>query len=145
VHYTAKIITEADGRWLVNFPDCPGCQTFGDSKAEAITRARDALDGWLRVSMEHGDVPPHPKAQRGVVITVEARLGIAMQLRMLRNAEGLTQGQMAKRVGVSQQQIAKLENPDANPTLETLVAIADKTGADFAVSLVPRAKGKVSR
>jgi transcriptional regulator with XRE-family HTH domain len=41
-------------------------------------------------------------------------------LRQTRREAGLTQAQLARRMGVSQAAVAKLEQPDANPTVETL-------------------------
>ena len=62
MYYVAKLTRE--GRhWLVNFPDCRGCQTF-DSKHEAIEMAADALAGWLATILKHGDLPPVPKMRR---------------------------------------------------------------------------------
>jgi transcriptional regulator with XRE-family HTH domain len=55
----------------------------------------------------------------------------------LRDDLSLTQGQLAKLVGVSQQQIAKLEDPAANPTLGTLDAIATKAGMRLTLSYEP--------
>jgi antitoxin HicB len=138
MEYIAKIIEDDDGRWLVEFPDCPGCQTFGETRDEAIAMAREALEGWLETGLEHGDVPPHPAPHRGVAIRVRPRVAVAIQIRWLRDRFGLTQGELARRVGVSQQQIAKLENPNANPTLSTLDILADKLDAQLDVVLVPR-------
>jgi len=42
----------------------------------------------------------------------------------MRSERGWSQAEIAKRVGVSQQQIAKLEDPDANPTIETIMKVA---------------------
>jgi len=134
MEYVAKITTE-DGRWLVKFPDCPGCQTFGETKEAAIAMASEALEGWLETHLEYGDAPPRPAPHRGVPIRVRPRLDIAIQLRWLREDLGLTQRELAVRVGVSQQQIAKLENPEGNPTIGTLEAIASKAGARFVVVL----------
>ena len=134
MEYIAKI-THEDGAWLAEFPDCPGCQTFGDTKDEAIAMATEALEGWLETHLLHGDVPPRPTASRGVAIAVRPRLDIAIQIRWLRDSLGLTQAALAKRVGVSQQQIAKLENPDANPTISTLDAIASKADARLTVTI----------
>lgn len=136
MQYVAKLTQERE-RWLVEFPDCPGCQTFGETRDEALEMAREALDGWLETSLEYGDVPPRPRSHRGVPISVRPRLDVAIQIRWLRAALGLTQGELAKRIGVSQQQIAKLENPDANPTIGTLAAIANKTNARLTVTLEP--------
>jgi predicted RNase H-like HicB family nuclease/DNA-binding XRE family transcriptional regulator len=131
--YFAKL-TQEDGQWLVEFPDCPGCQTFGKTKLEALEMAREALEGWLETSLLHGDVPPHPRPRRGTPVWVRPRLEVAIQIRWLRDELRLTQGQLAKRVGVSQQQIAKLENPDANPTIGTLEALAQNADARLTIS-----------
>jgi transcriptional regulator with XRE-family HTH domain len=67
---------------------------------------------------------------------IGSRLSVALQIRWLREDLGLTQLQLARKVGVSQQQIAKLENPSANPSLATLEAIAKGAGAVLDVRLV---------
>lgn len=38
-----------DGVWLVEFPDLHGCQTFGETLAEARTHALEAAQVWLDV------------------------------------------------------------------------------------------------
>lgn len=38
---------EDDRVWLVEFPDEPGCHTFGDTLEEARANAREALQAWL--------------------------------------------------------------------------------------------------
>jgi transcriptional regulator with XRE-family HTH domain len=49
---------------------------------------------------------------------------------------------------VSQQQIAKLENPEGNPTIGTLEAIASKAGAELVVQLgyhrASKTKGRIA-
>lgn len=44
----------------VEFPDLPGCATFGTSEAEAVARAKEALEGFLYYSERDGDVIPAP-------------------------------------------------------------------------------------
>lgn len=57
--YFAVITREKGGeRFEVEFPGLAGCVTFGENFADAVEMARDALDGWLEVSAEHGDVIP---------------------------------------------------------------------------------------
>lgn len=41
-------------------------------------------------------------------------------LRAARHQAGLTQAELARRMGISQAAVAKLERPGANPTLDTL-------------------------
>lgn len=46
-------------------------------------------------------------------------------LKLFRKKSGLTQEQLAEKVGVSRQAIAKWENGDALPDIDNLVALAD--------------------
>jgi transcriptional regulator with XRE-family HTH domain len=52
----------------------------------------------------------------------------AALLRDSRHRAGLTQRQLALRMGISQAAIAKLERPGANPTFETLAGALWATG-----------------
>jgi antitoxin HicB len=122
MYYVAKL-TRAGRHWLVDFPDCPGCQTFGHSKTEALEMAADALAGWLATVLKHGELPPVPKSRTGqtmVAVPVPARLAAVIMIRLRRAELGLTQKQLADRLGVSQQQVAKLEDPDTNSSLASI-------------------------
>lgn len=72
---------------------------------------------------------------------VSERLEIALQIARLRELLGLTQSQLAERVGTSQQTISRLENPDyMGHSLRTLRRIADALDARVEVRIVPRAE-----
>jgi DNA-binding XRE family transcriptional regulator len=58
----------------------------------------------------------------------------SIPFRSMRSERGWSQAEIAKRVGVSQQQIAKLENPDANLTFETIMKVARAFDRDLLVS-----------
>ena len=132
MQYRATIEREsARGPYNVSFADCPGCLTFGKTAAAALENAHEALEGWLEAHLISGTVPPAPKAKRGTPIDVRWRLAIVVQLRQRRAELGLTQAQLAKRAKLTQQQIAKLENPDENPTLATLEKVTAALGARF--------------
>ncbi len=130
MYYVAKLTREGK-HWLVDFPDCPGCQTFGDSKEEALDMAADALAGWLASVLKHGDVPPAAKtrARRAMVpVAVPAPLAVIAMIRRRRAELGLTQKQLADRVGVSEQQMAKLEDPDTNSSLGSVERVMRALG-----------------
>ena len=143
MEYQAIVTREGDSR-LVEFPDCPGCQTFARKGQDLGARAREALEGWLEVALEDGEAPPRPgrvRAHRGeqlLSISIAPQLAVSIAIRWARLDAKLTQAQLAQRAGVTQQQIAKLERPDANPTIETLQKVADALGAELGVSLEPR-------
>jgi DNA-binding XRE family transcriptional regulator/predicted RNase H-like HicB family nuclease len=129
---------------LADFPDCPGCQTFGTAD-DIATVAQEALEGWLEAHLVGGQVPPKPQehvaAPEGAklaAIPVRAGLAVSLNLRWARAELGLTQSELGRRVGVSQQQIAKLEDPDENPSIVTIEKVAAGLGLAFNVSLVER-------
>ena len=137
----AAVITKEGRNTLAEFPDCPGCQTFAEPGERIEDQAADAVGGWLEAHLATGDVPPRPsrKTPKGKVLWVDvpARLAVKIYLRWARSDAGLTQTELAKRAGVSQQQIAKLEHPKANPTIETLERVAAALGARVEVSITP--------
>lgn len=139
MHYYAHISRE--GKYvLADFPDCPGCQTFADNGDEIAEAAREALEGWLEAHLVDGQVPPRPvehtsapKGRKLARIGVRPGLTAALLVRWARQDAQLTQKQLGERAGVSQQQIAKLENPDENPTLETLEKVGKALGLQVTV------------
>jgi DNA-binding XRE family transcriptional regulator/predicted RNase H-like HicB family nuclease len=137
----AAILTKEGKHTLAEFRDCPGCQTFADPGESIEAQAEDALVGWLETHLLTGDAPPRParKAPRGKVLWVQVppKLAVKIALRWARQDAGLTQGQLAKRLGVSQQQVALLEKPDTNPTIDTLERAARALGARLEVDIHP--------
>ncbi len=137
----AAIITKEGRRELAEFTDCPGCQTFAEPDERILDNAREALEGWLESHLARGLVPPRPSKRapklRGRVlwVAVPAKLGVKLVLRWARQEAGLTQAELAKRAGVSQPMIAKLEHPDHNPTLETLEKVAHALGSRLDVTM----------
>ena len=138
----AAILTREGMRTLVSFPDCPGCQTFGRTRAQALANAQEALEGWLEAHLVAGDAPPEPKhrpsrpSNRFALVGVPPILAVRLQLRWARQSLGLTQAALAERVGVTRQQIALLEAPDANVTLRTLERVAAAMNLRLEVELV---------
>jgi predicted RNase H-like HicB family nuclease len=50
---------EETGRWSAVFPELPGCTSAGDTEAEAISNAREALELWFEPSPL--PIPRHAK------------------------------------------------------------------------------------
>jgi DNA-binding XRE family transcriptional regulator len=145
MEYVARISRE--GRFtLVEFPDCPGCQTFFDPREDTGLGevARDALEGWLVAHLERGDAPSVPvnrsRGAHSLSVRIAPSLSIALQIRWRRQELGLSQAQLGKRLGVSRQQVATLENPDSNLRLTTLEAAARALDVDLGIELLPRAR-----
>src|SRR5688572_16605100 len=130
MHYVAYVSREGK-HVLAEFPDCPGCQTFADNGDDLASAAREALEGWLEAHLADGRIPPRPVDRAGApagkrIASIGVRPGLAapLQIRWARQHAGLSQKALGELAKVSQQQVAKLENPDENPTLETLEKVA---------------------
>ena len=125
------LVTREDNYWLAEFPDCPGCQTFEESEQGLLAMATEAVEGWLESHLLCGRVPPAPGVHQGenlMRVGINPVLAARIQIRIARHAAGLTQQGLAELAGVSQQQIAKLEHPDLNPSITTLAKVATALG-----------------
>lgn len=60
-------------------------------------------------------------------------ISIAAQARAARKAAGLSQAQIAERIGTSISAISRLESSRGRPTVRTLFRIACETGAVFTI------------
>jgi antitoxin HicB len=142
MHYVAVVKREGNRR-LVEFPDCPGCQTFVEAGEDALAAASEALEGWLEAHLIRGGVPPALRRVRvpagGMLVTVPPHLAAKLAIRQARLAAGLTQSQLAKRAGLTQAMVARLEDPDHNPTLDTLERVARALDAELIVGLRKKA------
>lgn len=139
MHYVAYVSREGK-HLLAEFPDCPGCQTFADSGDELADAAREALEGWLEAHLVDGQVPARPAShvrppngKKLARIPVRPGLAAALHIRWARHDAGLSQKALGDLANVSQQQIAKLEDPDENPSLETLAKVGRALGLEVAV------------
>ncbi len=129
--FVAYVHERADGSWNIRFPDVENVATTAQNEQSVPERARVALEKHLRQQMCDGTFPswpgmhlaPHAHEKR-CHINVPAGLSVAVQVRRLRIQRGWSQTELAHRVGVSQQQIAKVEDPDTNPTVDTIAKIA---------------------
>jgi antitoxin HicB len=125
IQYPAKIIYDkSDGAYNVEFPDLPGCLTYGDTLEEAKINATEALTGYLEsIDLRSIKIPAPSKMKgKGVFyIQPEKRVAFAIWLKTKRQEKGYTQKDMAEKLGTSFQNYQKYENPlKTNPTLRTI-------------------------
>ncbi len=51
---------ESEGGFSVFVPALPGCHTQGETREEALTMAKDAIEGYLEILAEEGRPLPQP-------------------------------------------------------------------------------------
>ena len=136
LNYPAKIkYIKEDKSYLVEFPDLPGCLTEAESLEEARHNAKEALTGYLASIFERDYKIPEPSKAKGksiYMIEPEPEVSVPILLRKLREKRKLTQGDIAKVLGISYQAYQRLERPGkSNPTLKTLERLAKVFNKDL--------------
>lgn len=58
--YPVVLTKEEDGKYSVFAPDLPGCQSWGNTREEAIDHIREAIELWIEDAIEEGEEVPKP-------------------------------------------------------------------------------------
>lgn len=124
MYYRATFYRHDDKLW-VDFPGCPGCKSSRLSERYSKQDAKEVLETWLTERLTASLEIPKPHHDGfiiGGVDFIEVSLSIAfpIELRWKRKELGLSQAEVAERLGISQQSFARLERPSANPRLSTI-------------------------
>ncbi|MHB9146141.1 MAG: helix-turn-helix domain-containing protein [Symbiobacteriia bacterium] len=139
VVYPFEMQQEGGSFLIRGLPPLDNVTTYGETEAQALAAAQEALSGVLEVMLEDGEVIPDPRvAMGGNVHLVEPfpQVAIPILLRKLRESAGLTQEELAGRLRVSYQAVQKLERPGANPTVATLHRVTKALGRRLDVSVL---------
>ena len=121
---------------VVEFPDHPTVITYGNDREHAIEMGAEALNAALESDYDrHLPLPESsgkPRVKRGreaVFIALDPEVRTAFLVRGWREETGLSQSQMAKRMGISTQAYQRMERPGrSNLTVATLERIAQAMG-----------------
>lgn len=125
-----------DGTINVEFPDHPNIITYGTDRDHAIEMASEALNATLETEFDRNLPLPDPssrprtrKGQESVFVHLAPEVRTAFLLRVWREEAGLSQGQLARRLGISTQAYQRMERPGrSNLTVATLDRIASALG-----------------
>lgn len=52
-----------DDAYLAEVPELPGCMAHGGSRAEALTKAEEAIAFWIQTAEEDGLAVPEPRGR----------------------------------------------------------------------------------
>ncbi len=142
MEYVAVLAHEGQAT-TVEFPDCPGCATFADPGEDVYLVAREALEGWLDAYMLDGSAPPRPSYKPRAeewVLRIAPALSVSARvlIRWARAAAELSQGQLAERLGMTRQQMSKIESPESNLMIATLERVAEGLGVQWDLNLTYR-------
>ena len=58
--YRMEVVADAEGGYVVSFPELKGCLTGGETIESAVANAEDAKREWLAAALEDGYPVPEP-------------------------------------------------------------------------------------
>lgn len=133
------------GHITIDFPEHENICSSGLDWKHAEEMAHEALNVTLEEEFKVGFKLPKaskPKAKKGqkvIFVPLRLDLQIAFLLRESREAAGLTQAEMARRLGIKQQSYQRYERPgQSNISLKTLDNIAKALGNSLSVTFSER-------
>ena len=67
LEYTVVFEPAEEGGYIASVPALPGCVTQGDNFEDAVVMVKDAIEGYLRVLKDEGEIIPQESKE--IVIT----------------------------------------------------------------------------
>jgi antitoxin HicB len=119
--YEALLEPGDEGAIVVTFPDVPEAITEGDTRADALTMAEDALGVAL---LAYADLKrPLPEARDHGLMPIAVAADVAAKLAVIEafTASGLTKSDLARRLGVHESEVRRILNPRHATKLQRLV------------------------
>lgn len=135
--YPVSLEAQPEGGFTVTFPDVEGATTEGDTKAEALRNAADALVAALGAYIELRKPIPSPsrpaKGQESVALDalVAAKLGLYQAMRRAR----VSNVELAKRLKVSEGAVRRLVDLDHGSKIEGIQAALAALGKHLVVEV----------
>ena len=141
-YYAILFEDPASGAVGVRFPEHPGVITYGQDDDDAEEMACETLGAALETDFDRGLVlppsqePTTKQGERVVFVPLEPDIRMAYLLRGWREEAGVTQKDMAQRMGISTQAYRRMERPGrSNLTVSTLNRVARALGRRLVLEL----------
>jgi len=136
IKYPALIEQDVDGKsYNVHFPDLSGCLSYGSSLDEAKENAQEALSVYLEsLDSRSKEIPCASEISGSNVfyISPDIKIAFAIEVKKIREREGLTQKDVAAKLGIGWASYQRIENPRrTNPTLTTIHRLEKVFGVSF--------------
>src|SRR6266853_3408975 len=98
----------------------------------------------VRITDLHKKWMKEPKYRRAYE-ALEEEFVLASAVIDVRNRAGLTQGDLARKMGTTQPVVARLESGRVRPSMRTLERLAEATGSRLLISFEPRSAKRRNR
>lgn len=132
--YSASIVSDPDGGYLVTFPDIPEAITHGDDWADAVSNGAEALGMALRGYLAVGQTLPKPQAS-GTPVAVPAEDALKLALIEAFRQSGISKTELAIRLGKAESEARRILDPDHPTKLATMQSALTALGKTVIVTV----------
>lgn len=108
--YPARIEQDADGRFVVTFPDLPYGATDGATLDEALFEAQDCLDEVIAGLLADDKELPEP-SQGEHMIPVSPEIAMKYAVRKAFNESGWTRIDVARKLDINEKEVRRILDP----------------------------------
>jgi len=142
--YPAKLTSDEDGRFVVNFRDVPEALTDGATVEEALVEAEDCLDGALLSYVDDARFPrpiPEPSKRRAgeYMVRISPRSAAKLALHQALRDQKITAKRFAGMLDVSETVARRLLDPNYRSNFDKLLDALAIVGRKVEVRVVESA------
>jgi antitoxin HicB len=136
IDYRVLLSLDDNGTLLVTCPKLPIVATFGESEAEALRHAADAIETALASMIDDGEQIPRPsRSDKGVPVRLPAMTVFKLQLYWALRDAGITRAELARRLGWNRESVDRLFRLDHRSRLEQIEAAFGALGRKVDITI----------
>lgn len=135
MYYPARFEAAPEGGFVVTFRDIPEAITQGDTEAEALEMAADALLTAMDFYFEDRRPVPQPSATRKGEIPIPLPASAWAKVLLLNEmlAQGITPAELARRLGTRPQDVNRIVDLAHTTKIDTIGAALSSLGRDMEI------------
>ncbi|MEK9597124.1 MAG: hypothetical protein VW057_14275 [Rhodospirillaceae bacterium] len=131
--YRVTLSKAPEGGFTAVFPDFAGAVTQGDTRADTLTNATDALLAMLAMIVANGHAVPIPSGGGGPTVVVPPLAAAKIALYRAMHDAGMSKVELARRLGVTEGAVRKLLNPNHRSHIDKVSAALALFGREIEV------------
>ena len=138
MRYPVKLTPDPLGGYVVSFPDIPEAVTQGESEADSLLHAVDALETALDFYFEAHQIVPQPsrmkRGQRSVVLSASVAAKVLLYNEMLR--QGVKPAELARRLKLPRQEMTRILDPRHTTKIDNIANALAVLGKQLEMTVV---------
>ena len=137
-NYPAEIERDADGRFVVTFPDFGWGATDGATRDEALAEAKDLLRELIATTIREGEALPAPSraARRRSLVVPPVHIALKAALHEAYRQADISQRRLARELNVAESAVRRMLNPDHQTKAATMDDALRQLGKRITVTVV---------